>query len=138
MANNLLINNLSSFFLTLIKMPPHSPASNSPLYTSSPHVNRPFSPRIQALICPPFYVSTSVSISSFIFSRTTHSLSPADQAHCRTKRLAQCLCCACTHMYIFILCYIMYIFIRTLFRYFFSYIYYVLQIWKLFIQNVFE
>lgn len=118
MANNLLINNLSSFFSHIDKDAPSSPRIEQPPLYEFTSCEPPVFPKIRALICPPFYVSTSVSISSFIFSRTTHSLSPADQAHCKTKRLAQCLCCACTHMYIFILFYILCTFLYVLFGYF--------------------
>lgn len=104
------------FFSHIDKDAPSSPRiEQPPLYDEFTSREPPvFPPKIRALICPPFYVSTSVSISSFIFSRTTHSLSPADQAHCRTKRLAQCLCCACTHMYII---YIILFFISCTFLY---------------------
>lgn len=148
MASNLLINNLS-FLFSYIERSNHSPFPHYIEYAPPIKAHRVWSnPRnplriliensnlsLTLLLC----LYLSVSISSFIFSRTTHRLSPADQARCTKKRLAQYLCCACTHMYIFILFYIiLYTFIHI--RYFDIYflIYCVLKIWKLFIQGASE
>jgi len=149
LANNSLINNFS---FSSPRRRRNYPLGEQSLRASPPHVEHPC-PKIQDLIsftslCLPLSLSLSLSLFFlylclyiiFCFSRTTHRLSPADQARCWRKRLAQYLCCACTRafyryiyiysiqMYIFILFYSIYAHVRNLDIFFL--VYCVLQIFE--------